>query len=423
MKIIRANLWGILGFTSLLLIGVMQASCQKNGSTTVTPNPTVTLKSEITINGADLAQIIQGFGCATVFKPSTAPLSTEELDRLFGKAAGQVGLSILRIRITEDANWKGFELQNAKGAIQRGAIILATPWSPPARFKTNNNLIGGSLITDSSLAYANYLNNFAAYMSSNGAPLYAVSVQNEPDIKVSYEGCEWTSAQMQNFVKNYGHLITNTRLMAPESFNNNATYVNDLLLEPTAAANTDLIGGHIYGGGIMENSLAKTMGKPVWMTEHLDTNFNYNSSLATAAEIHDCFSKANFSAYIWWYGKRFYGPIGEDGLVTKRGTIMSHFARYIPSGSTRINTGTNTQTETKISAYKTPTGKLIIVAVNSYPAYVNQIIQLKDLTVGSMIPYTTTEKTDMSIGTAISVVNNRFSVTLPPSSITTFVTN
>ena len=67
--------------------------------------------------------------------------------------------------------------------------------------KTNNSLIVGSLKTDSAAAYATYLNDFANYMSANGAPLYAISVQNEPDISVTYESCDWTADAMKNFLK------------------------------------------------------------------------------------------------------------------------------------------------------------------------------------------------------------------------------
>ncbi|RXK61752.1 hypothetical protein ESA94_01680 [Lacibacter luteus] len=405
----------------VLLFMLVITACKKKGNPEPSPRPVVTLIAEVTISANQTYQTIDGFGCATVFRPSNASLTNDELDRLFGKANGQIGLNILRIRIAEDDYWRSLELANAKGAIQRGALVLATPWSPPSKFKTNKTLIGGSLIADSGAAYATYLNGFANYMSANGAPVYAVSVQNEPDIKVSYESCDWTAAEMLNFLKTHGHLISSTKLMAPESFNNNQTYSNTLLSDAGAAANIDLIGGHIYGSGITENALAKTLNKPVWMTEHLDTNYTHFASIGTAAEIHDCFTKANFSAYIWWYGKRFYGPIGEDGTVTKRGYIMSQFARFITPGSVRLGTGGNTQAEARVSAYRTSAGKRIIVVVNSYAAIVKQTINISNATVGDFIPYSTTETTNVAAGTKITATNNSFTYNLQPLSVTTFV--
>lgn len=404
----------------LLFICISAVSCKKKNTKSNGDN-TAIINSAITISTSETFQTIQGFGCATVFRPSNAPLTNDELDRLFGTGIGQLGLNILRIRLATDDYWRSLELSNAKGAIQRGAKVLATPWSPPANFKTNNNLIGGSLIADSGIAYANYLNNFASYMSANGAPIYAVSVQNEPDWDPSYESCTWSALQMRDFLKNHGHLITNTRLMAPELVNNNQNYINTILGDNIAAANVDILGTHIYGGGIVENALAKSLNKEIWMTEHLDTIATYSASLGTAVEIHNCLTKANFSAYIWWYAKRFYGPIGEEGFVTKRGFFMSQFAKYIPSGSIRIGVSVNTVPEVRVSAFKSSTGKKIIVAINSYNAIVNQSFIVKDAVITELIPYTTTETTNAAAGMKIVASGNSFNYNLPPYSVTTFV--
>jgi len=386
-------------------------------------NPPPAVNAEITIFGNDNKQVIQGFGCATVFNPpNTTPYTAEEFDRLFGSGNGQVGLNILRIRIASDDAWRATELNHAKWAIQRGARILASPWSPPASMKTNGSIIGtgGKLIADSAAAYAKYLNDFALYMAANGAALYAVSVQNEPDWEPSYEGCVWTAEEMTNFIKNHGAQITATRLMAPELVNNNQTYVNTILSDDGAAANLDIVGTHLYGGGIVENALAKNKNKEVWMTEHLDTNITYTANLNTAVEIHDCLTKANFSAYIWWYGKRFYGPIGQDGLVTKRGFIMSHFARFISPGSVRLGASENSISGVFISAYKNG-NKKVIVAINNRGTEVKQKITVQNAVMNEVIPYTTTALINVSAGSKITAANNSFTCSLPPYSITTFV--
>jgi glucuronoarabinoxylan endo-1,4-beta-xylanase len=407
----------------LIVLFVFAISCSKKGGDNNggggTPPPPVV--AEITVLANDTKQVMQGFGCATVFNPpNTTPITNEEFDRLFGSGSGQVGLNILRIRVAADDAWRATELNYAKAAMQRGARVMASPWSPPPRMKTNNNLIGGSLIADSGANYAKYLNDFANYMAANNAALYAVSVQNEPDITVTYESCEWTADQMRLFLRNHGHLITSTKLMAPESFNNNLNYVNNILGDDVAAANVDLVGGHIYGNGIIENDLAKNKNKEVWMTEHLDEDITYNGALNTAIEIHDCLTKANFNAYIWWYGKRFYGPIGQDGMVTKRGYIMSHFARFVKPASVRIGTSSNSVSGVYISAFKNGTKK-IIVTINNLNTVVNQTIKVQDAIATDFMPYTTTSGTNVVLGTKITATNNSFVYSLPAYSITTFV--
>jgi glucuronoarabinoxylan endo-1,4-beta-xylanase len=405
----------------MLSLATFLVYCSKPKTNNNVPGGTSNINAEITILAADNKQLIQGFGCATVFNPpNTTALTNAEFDRLFGSNSGQVGLNILRIRLAADATWRQTELDHAKAAILRGARVIATPWSPPANMKTNNSLIGGSLKTDSNAAYAKYLNDFADYMSANGASIYAVSVQNEPDITVSFESCDWTADAMRSFIKEQGHFITSTKLMAPESFNNNQTYTNTILNDAGAAANLDIVAGHIYGSGIVENPVAKNLNKEVWMTEHLDTNITYTGNLNTAIEIHDCLTKANFNAYIWWYGKRFYGPIGQDGLVTKRGYIISQFARFVKPGSMRIGTTGNSRLDVLISAYKNG-NKKIIVAINTGNYDINQKFKIQDATVSGVIPYLTTESKNSEQAALITTTNDSFVYTLPPKSIVTFV--
>jgi glucuronoarabinoxylan endo-1,4-beta-xylanase len=226
---------------------------------------------------------------------------------------------------------------------------------------------------------------------------------------------------MRDFLKNYGQLVTSTRVIATESFNNNQAYTNTVLSDAVAAANVDIVAGHIYGSGITENAVAKSQGKEVWMTEHLDTMTTYAANLATATEIHNCLTTANFSAYVWWYGKRFYGPIGENGQVTKRGYIMSQFARFITPGSIRLGTNVNSLPGVLISAYKTTGGKKIIVAINNNAYGVDQTIKINNATIATVTPYTTTSSTNVVAGTAVTAANNSFSYSLQASSVTTFV--
>lgn len=419
----QSNKKNVITALQISLLAFLLPACSKSGNNNNGggSGPAPTVNAEVVIQAADTKQTIQGFGCATVFNPpNTTAYTSTEFDRLYGTGAGQVGLSILRIRVASDNPWRQTELNHAKWAYERGARILASPWSPPANMKTNGNIIGGSLIPDSAAAYGRYLNDFALYMAANGAPLYAISVQNEPDWNPSYEGCQWSADQMRDFLKNQGHLISATRLMAPELVNNNQSYINTLLNDPGAVANLDLLGTHIYGGGIVENATAKTLNKEVWMTEHLDTNIYYTANINTAVEIHNCLTQANFNAYIWWYGKRFYGPIGQDGLVTTRGYVISHFSRFIRPGAVRIGTGANTRSEVLVSAYIN-SGKKVIVAINTGLNNVNQQFTLQGGGIGNILPYTTTGSRNADQGALISPVSNVFSFVLPPNSITSFV--
>lgn len=405
------------------LVFVVINSCSKpDNSGGTTPPPVTVYDAQVTVLGAENNQVIRGFGSATVFNPpGTTALTATEFDRLFGKGNGQVGLSYLRIRVAADDAWRNTELNYAKEVIKRGGKIIACPWSPPAKFKTNNSLIGGKLIPDSAAAYAKYLNDFALYMEANGAPLYAISVQNEPDWDPNYESCVWTANEMKDFLKNHGAQISATRLMAADLVNNNQTYINTILADDAAVANLDIFSTHIYGGGIIDNPTARSKGKEVWMTEHLDTSTNHVANLNTAAEIHNCLSTANFNAYFLWYGKRFYSAIGQDGLVTKRGYFVSQFSRFIQEGAIRLGTITNSRSEVLVSAYKNSTKKVIVV-VNTGTGEINQKVIFKDLVPGKFTPFITSQSKNAEQANEISsAADNSFTYSIPPLSVVTFV--
>lgn len=399
-------------------ITVVSCKKKKTDSTPPAPDP-----RENIINLSANKQLIRGFGAATVFRP-TAPLATDDLDKLFGTGQGQIGLSILRIRVASDTDpaWRAIELANAQGAEERDVIVIATPWSPPARMKTNNSLIGGSLKIDSFAAYATYLNDFATYMAANNARLYGISLQNEPDIQVTYESCDWTATQLHDFVKNNGAAITATNVMAAESFNFNHSMTDPILNDDGAAANVDIIGGHIYGGGLADYPLARSKGKELWTTEHLDTLTTWTAVMGTAKEIHDCLTVGNFNAYVWWYAKRFYGPLGEDGTVTKRGYVMSNFARFVRPGYSRVEVTPGAPSASLyLSAYKGT--KAIIVAINSSDSDSPQKFFFQGGSISSVTPYTTSQSQNLLAGQSLAVAGNSFTYTLPRQSITTFVEN
>ena len=60
--------------------------------------------------------------------------------------------------------------------------VMGTPWSPPAWMKTNRSLVGGRLIDSPRIydAYARYFVKFVRAYKRAGVPIYALTLQNEP---------------------------------------------------------------------------------------------------------------------------------------------------------------------------------------------------------------------------------------------------
>ncbi|MDZ7288770.1 MAG: T9SS type A sorting domain-containing protein [candidate division KSB1 bacterium] len=385
------------------------------------------------VNLDSVHQIIRGFGAANIlqWRPD---MTDSEIATAFGTGEGQLGLTILRLRIQPDRNQWGINVPTAKKAHDMGALIIASPWSPPASLKTNNNLVDGELREDAYDDYAAHLNSFAEFMANNGVPIYAISVQNEPDVNVTYESCDWNPNQMLKFMKENASAI-GTRVMAPESFQFRRAMSDPILNDPVACANLAIVAGHIYGGGLARYPLAEEKGKEVWMTEHLSGETSqandWSWCLPVAKEINDVM-QAGMSAYVWWYIVRFYGPIsdgerncGTKGEATKKGYVMSQYSRFVRPGYYRVDSQSWPATgNVFVTAYKdSSSSKVVLVALNTGSTPLNVAFRIQHGAVNNFSTYTTSVSKNVVRGDDVRVVGNCFMYNLEASSITTFVSN
>jgi glucuronoarabinoxylan endo-1,4-beta-xylanase len=389
-------------------------------------------------------QIIRGFGASEVF---FGVLPSSQITELYGQSSGQVGLSIMRVQIapttwtssTQTAVTSAWtpELTNAKAAQVLGATIFATPWTPPASMKSNNNTVGGSLNTSSYADYANYLEAFVNYATSIGVNLYAVSMQNEPDASVTYVSCSWTGAQMDAWVAGYGSVLTTganpVKLIMPESESFITSLSDPALNDSAAVGNISIVGGHLYGASPFYYTNAENKGKDVWMTEHYlvpvsdGTTTSIADAIAMAKEIHNSMTVADYNAYVWWEGPNTNPNISpQEHLIdasanpTYFGLAMTQFSRFVRPGYLRYNATATPVTGVYLSAYS-GNGHQVIVAINSTSSAVTLPILIVNQTVTSMTPYQTTSSSSVSQLSPVTVTNNEFSATLPAQSITTYL--
>lgn len=299
-------------------------------------------------------------------------ITTGEMNKMYGPDG--LGYSILRLMIyPNQIDWAA-DVQGAKIAQQNGALVFACPWDCTdalADKVTLNNAQVKHLKHENYAAYAAHIVDYINYMKNNGVNLYAVSIQNEPDMDFTY----WTPAEVVDFLKRFGPTIraTGVKLMTPEACGFQPEYTDPVLNDAEALAQSDIIAGHLYQGFIdvnsgsyvrnrhdyicgLYNSKLSGAGKGGWwMTEHCYTDgenetdsskwefrkWDYNLS-HFAKEMHMSMD-GYCSAYIDWYLKRFYGALGDNdsrspvpvGEITKCGYILSHYSKYA-TGRTRI---------------------------------------------------------------------------------------
>jgi glucuronoarabinoxylan endo-1,4-beta-xylanase len=427
-------------------------------STALTIKPST---SDAAIDFAIARQTIQGFGGSAAWYYNK--MADDRLNVLFGTSlSDSLGLSILRLRIapadwnsstqTADTNQWFAELENAAAAQARGALVFASPWSPPASMKIVNTdranpLYSGRLDPVMYADYASYLNSYIRYAGSRNVKLYAVSLQNEPDWDPKdYESCLWSPEEMRAFAGNYGAAAisgTSTRLMAPESFYYSQATSDTLLANANAAGNISIVGGHLYGGAPSYPVSAQRLHKEAWMTEHFLDSVNksdaknswptsLDDAIAIAKEIHDGLTLAQYNAYVYWWlvnsnDSMPTGLINASNQPTYFGIGLKHFSYFVRPGYVRYETTSLPQKGVRVSAFGTPPGaaenKVVVVLVNenAFDITLSTSIRLAGRPVTSLTPYRTTAAATFGRQSPVAVNADSFSVSLPAKSITTLV--
>jgi hypothetical protein len=95
-------------------------------------------------------------------------------------------------------------------------------------------------------------------------------------------------------------------------------------------------------------------------------------------------TSGRYSAYVWRYLKRFYGHLGEDGIITKRDWIMANYSKFLRPEYVRIFSTANPANNIYLSAYEGE--KTAIVALNLSSADINQSFRFQNTTVQSYTP-------------------------------------
>ncbi len=105
------------------------------------------------------------------------------------------------------AHDKQFRIPLIKKAIETAGgklDIFASPWSPPAFMKNNNDMLhGGKLLPEFYQLWANYYVKFINAYQNEGIPIWGITVQNEPMAIQKWESCIYTAEEERDFLKNY----------------------------------------------------------------------------------------------------------------------------------------------------------------------------------------------------------------------------
>jgi len=329
-------------------------------------------------------QYVRGFGGMDLTWGNFFRIYPAEYEKLYNPVSG-LGLNMIRIIIepgikddvaktsefTTHADWIDYVMTegnrpdyiNAVKLVNRyGGYVLASPWTPPSMWKSSNTINGGThLLPAHYVDYADYLKDYAQEMANRGAPVYAVSLQNEPNFVASYDGCDWLPAEMRDFLKTPGvdfsnivagfgggQIIPKVLIMNGESAN--TPLFNDAVMgDPDSRAQIGVLARHNYGNiGILYAHSANPdasprYGREMWMTEwnanggnetNYPNDWTWNYMWTFLNDVDLSIRQRDDNAHIWWAMKRFYSFIGEgsygtvEGAILPRGHAIAHYAKF-----------------------------------------------------------------------------------------------
>ena len=191
-----------------------------------------TKKPVIELDSSKKYQEILGFGgafteaAAHTLSQISPELRQEVIDSYFNQDNG-LGYSLGRIHIhscdfalenytyveENDKKLETFDISRDKEKIiplikdaiaERGdnLKLLASPWSPPAWMKTNNEMNnGGKLLPEYRETWAKYFTKFIKAYRQAGLDIWGVSVQNEPEAVQTWDSCIYTPEEERDFIK------------------------------------------------------------------------------------------------------------------------------------------------------------------------------------------------------------------------------
>ena len=195
-----------------------------------------------------------------------------------------------------------------------------------------------------------------------------------------------------------------------------------------ANAHVDIFATHFYGtqrNGMDFPALEKDP-REIWMTEVYVPNSNSDAdtwpeAVEVAVNIHNGLVVGNLNAYVWWYIRRSYGPMKENGNISKRGYMMAHFSKYVRPGAVRIDATESPTDGVYISAFKNTDGTIVIVTVNNGNNSYAQKYNINGKTVQSVKRFMTTAGENLALTENLQLTGNGFYAQTNSKTVSTFV--
>ena len=379
----------------------------------------------ITIDAAKTYQTIDGFGnCLTggsalVLNRMDKNKRAEILKELFSTKDNNIGISYLRISIgasdlsdhlftydempagQTDVNMEKFSMEAEKTdlipvlkeilAINPHLKIMGSPWTAPTWMKTNQKFKGGSLKPECYDAYARYFVKYIHEMKTEGIPIDAITIQNEPLHPGNTPSMYMPASEQAVFIKKslgpaFKAAGVQTKIIVYDHNANRIDYPLEILNDREAAQYVDGSAFHLYEGTIDELSKVHQAhpSKNLYFTEQwVGAPGNLASDLSWHVRTLIIGATRNWCRNVLEWNMAsdpHYDPHTSDGgcdqclgTITIDGNkvtrnpayyILAHAAKFVRPGSVRIDS--NLPEKLPNVAFKTPDNRVVLIVINDH---------------------------------------------------------
>ncbi|WP_259069952.1 glycoside hydrolase family 30 protein [Mucilaginibacter sp. X4EP1] len=325
-------------------------------------------------------------------------------------------ISLKTFDISHDQKYRIPFIKEVLAAAGGKLTLFASPWSPPAWMKTNNDVLhGGKLKAEYDQSWADFYGKFIKAYEKEGIPIWGITVQNEEMAVQRWESCIYTAEEERDFIKNFlGPSMQKAGLGDKKilmwDHNRDLMYqrVSTVLEDPEAAKYVWGVAYHWYediaaaGAGMdfeNERLVAKSFpDKPLMLTEGCAADFDAKKFTDWAfgekygqSMINDF----NIGTVAWtdWniildenggpnhVGNFCMAPIHAD---TKTGQLiytnayyyLGHFSKFIHPGAKRIVSSAS-RNNLLTTAYQNTDGKIAVVVMNQTDADIAYYLWIK----------------------------------------------
>jgi glucuronoarabinoxylan endo-1,4-beta-xylanase len=373
-------------------------------------------------------QRISGFGTCSAWNGT---LSSAEGTELWDTVQG-AGLSLHRVMIEKTGTPSTDEQSNAKLATSYGVKVWGTPWySQEAVTKGDYD----TLYESSMQAWANDLVAGLKTMQSIGAPLYAISPQNESDLGwVKYDAnamALWVGKYLGPTV---AAQVPATKVFASETCNwyGFSGYEPVLMADTNVQKYASILATHEYGGTVTAYPAIQAAGKEFWQTEIYDPitdveDTGITSGLRICKLIHEALTVANMNAWHYWWIKPCSGCYNgalwaATNRPTKRLWVMGNWSRFVRPGFVRVDAPTAPASGLSLTAFRDSSlSKVVIVAFDTNTTSVTQEFTITGAVPSKLTAYITDSSRNIAGQTPQILGSRSFTYTFPPKSVTTLV--